>query len=168
MSSWPGIGAAEAYWHDRPVDGVPPGCLPWIPYPAAEFLLLLETALPVVPVATFLDVGCGIGTKCMMAVQHGLAAAGVEIVPAYIAEACRRGVHVFRADARTWDGYGGCWGVVYVNHPLAGDADEAVLERRIQAEMPPGSVLITVNSAAPPAWPVLARAGDADLAAVKP
>ena len=162
------VAALEAYWHDRPVDGVPPGCLPWLPYPADDFDVLLGEAVLLTLGTRFLDVGCGIGTKCVLAASRGLLAAGVEVVPAYQHEAARLGIPLFAADARMWDGYGE-WDIVYVNCPLAADEAEAVLELRVQDRMRPGGVLISVNSAAPPGagWDVALRLNAHDLVAVK-
>ncbi len=142
------LDALERSWQWR----VPPDdplCCDWQPYDLGGFAVLLEQVLPYVPQGrqTFLDVGCGIGTKCLVAAQYGLAASGVERVSAYAAAARELGVSVTVADARTWDGYGD-YGLVYLNHPLIcgeGCNDEAALERRVQDMMSPGAILLSVN-----------------------
>lgn len=165
----PELEELEAYWYGRLVAGVPDGCLPWLPYPLAQFRVLLEAAMRAALRDTFLDACCGVGTKCLAAAATGLVTTGLEIVPAYAAEARRHGVVVIQADARTWKGYAGPWGIVYLNHPLADEGEEALLERRVQTCIKPGVVFITVNSMAPPSqgWDVVAHLNGHDLVAVR-
>ena len=164
----PDLEELEAWWHDRPVEGVLPGCLPWLPYSLTQFRVLLAEAVQAARGRTFLDAGCGIGTKCLEAGNRGLLAAGMDIVLVYLAQAALLNVACFCADARTWNGYSS-WDIVYLNHPLADDSEEALLERYVQDQMRPGQVLMTVNSMAPPVsgWRLIASLEVHDLVAVK-
>jgi len=157
------IAGLEAEWLTRPQAGRSGDaeCYGWEPYSLAEFARLLDLAVPRVPVASCLGVGCGIGTKCLLAASRGLAVEGVERLPVLAAVARGLGVTVHEADARTWDGYGN-YGIVYVNCPLKDEDAEAVLEARIRSLMAPGAVLISVNDCgAPPGWDAVADERDA-------
>lgn len=185
-----GIAGLEAAWVGRVTP--PPGCFGWEPYDPRLFAGLLAACLPHVPAGNraFLDAGCGIGTKCLLAQRAGLAAHGIDLVPEFLAEAARLGVSAELADARAYGGYGS-FGLVYVNHPLAcgpGCDDEAALEQRIHEAMAPGAVLLSVNCDLAPgcaahkpgtpctdacphdaaAWPQITRAGAWAAAWVKP
>jgi SAM-dependent methyltransferase len=184
------IAALEAEWQGRVQ--VTPGYCGWEPYDPGKFTRLLSLCLPHVPPGnrTFLDVGCGIGTKCLLAAQAGLDPSGFDRVPEFVAEARRLGVAAEVADARDYQGYGAP-GLVYVNHPLAcggGCDDEAALEHLIHERMASGAVLMAVNydlapgctvhppsrpcdEGCPPGaagWPQVARLGAWDAAWVKP
>lgn len=186
------IAQLEQDWVGRVQVGQPDVYFDWQPFPADRFTALLEGCLPAVPAGSqsFLDVGCGIGTKQLIAAGYGLSTYGIDRVPEYLAEAAQLGVSAELADARDYTGYGG-YGVVYVNHPLRCDPgcdDEAVLEARIHELMAPGAVLIAVNYAYAPlcrahlpgqpctdacpldssAWPVIARIGPWGAAWMKP
>jgi len=124
----------------------------WEPYDLGEFTRLLDAAIPHAARRSFLDAGCGIGTKCLAAASRGLTAEGVELVPAYAARTRRLGVTVHKADVRGWPHYAD-YGIVYVNCPLKGEAAEARFERWLHGQMAPGAVLISVNDcAAPRGW----------------
>jgi SAM-dependent methyltransferase len=162
------IAALETAWQGRiPPDD--PACFGWEPYSPDAFAALLEDCLPRVPSGnrTFLDAGCGIGTKCVLAAQAGLEAYGFDLVPEFLAEARQLGVACEQADARMFTRYGD-FGLVYVNHPLVPGPGETALERRVHAAMAAGSVLMAVNYDIAPDWPEISRAGPWDAAWVKP
>jgi trans-aconitate methyltransferase len=92
----------------------------------------------------FLDLGAGIGTKVKIAAQMGYGAMGVDIIPAYISEARRIGAPVTFCDVRKAPVAG--FAVVYMNHPLADQAEQNALEARVLAELSPAAVLINVHS----------------------
>jgi SAM-dependent methyltransferase len=132
----------------------------WEPYPPAEFVRLLYIAMARNQ-GPFIDLGCGIGTKVLLAEAIGLKALGVELFPAYAAEAKRLGANVVRWDLR--DGppdptIRKC-GIVYINHPFRDTVAEDILELRVQEVMAPGAVLITVNNirTEPEDWDVICR-----------
>jgi trans-aconitate methyltransferase len=152
------IAQLEQDWVGRVQVDQPDVYFDWQPFPADRFTALLEGCLPAVPAGSrsFLDAGCGIGTKQLIAAGYGLSTYGIDRVPEYLEQAHQLGVSAELADARDYTGYGG-YGVVYVNHPLRCDPgcdDEAVLEARIHELMAPGAVLIAVNYDLAPGCPV--------------
>lgn len=164
------IAGLEAAWAGRVTGREDPAFFGWEPAPVPLFTPLLEACLPHVPPGnrTFLDAGCGIGTKALLAAGAGLEAYGLDRVPAYVAEAIRLGVTAWEGYAEDYDGYAR-YGCVYVNHPRRDPAGEAELERAIHAQMARGSVLLAVNyGIAPAGWAEVARAGDWNAAWVKP
>lgn len=138
------IAALEQAWLRKVA--VPPEFFGWEPYDLTGFTDLLRQALPHVPPGnrTFLDAGCGIGTKCLVAEGCGLRAHGIDREPAFLAEARRLGVECEPADVRDFPRYGE-YGLVYVNHPLTDPAAEVALERYVHEQAARRSVLLAVN-----------------------
>jgi SAM-dependent methyltransferase len=122
----------------------------WEPYDLTGFGYLLDLAIPRARSLSFLDAGCGIGTKCLLAAAAGLAAEGVEHVPEYAAQARALGITVHEADVRGWPDYGR-FGVVYVNCPLKDETAGAQFEKWLYGELAPAAVLIAVNRCTVPA-----------------
>ncbi len=121
---------------------LPEGCFGWFPYPISQFVTYLVDALTAAEGPRFLDVGCGPGTKLILAQGlFQLDAAGLEIVPEFVEAARHRYLKVAETDARTWDGYAGA-DIVFVNRPCS---DQEQLERHIMDSMKPNGVLISVN-----------------------
>jgi SAM-dependent methyltransferase len=149
------IRAAELAWVVRGrAAGVRSGDTGWVPYSVDSFRSLLRVALRYAPGRRFLDAGCGIGTKCLLAAEAGCAAEGVERVPEYAAQARAYGVTVHECDLADFTGWPD-YGIVYVNHPLFDDTREAAFEQLVQQRMAPGAVLIKVHTRWPPpprAW----------------
>jgi trans-aconitate methyltransferase len=142
----PDLDAIEWQWQeDRPDLRQHPARFGWEPYPPAEFSRLLDAAVAVAPARTFLDAGCGPGTKCLMAAARGLVAAGVELVPEYADAARACGVDVTVCDVAEYDGYQ-AWGIVYVNCPYRREPDEICFETWLHGQLSPGAVLLAVNS----------------------
>jgi hypothetical protein len=158
-----GLEAIEAAWKDPGdyTDGVHWPCLF---YDLDRFAVMLDSAAEAIwptgggigPVPfTFLEVGSGIGTKAAYAMEaYGMLADGIERIPEYIAESRKLGIRTFEVDAMEFGGYQN-YGIVYVNHPFRHRQQEEPLERKIQAEMLPGAVLIAVNSSYWPQWELL-------------
>jgi SAM-dependent methyltransferase len=179
----------EGYWHIQGVATEPETYFGWEPYDLDQFWQLLQGCIPHVPAdrQSFVDIGCGIGTKCLLAQNAGLAVFGVERVPTYVAEAQRLGVEVWQGLAQDFTQYDQ-YGLVYVNHPMAsGGNTEALLENSIQSSMASGSVLMSVNYDLAPgcphhpptspcseacggasSWPEIARINDWAAAWIKP
>lgn len=126
-----------------------PDCFGWGAYDLDVFARLLDVAIGAAPARTFLDAGCGIGTKCLLAASRGLDAYGIDRVPAYAARAVQLGVNAEVADVRGWDRYGE-FGIVYVSHPLKAHA-EAPFEAWLHGQMAPGAVLVTLRGCVAPA-----------------
>ncbi len=131
---------------------------PWIPFPLYDFVALMAEALPETAGDRFLEVGCGVGSKLLLAgTVFGLNARGIERVPEYVAEARRHGLAVDAADALDYPGYGD-FDLLFFNRPLADPVLQAALEAKIWCEVPAGAVVIGANLEAPPpaSWyPVL-------------
>lgn len=145
--------ALEAQWAaDRSAGRDDPATYtPWMPFSWPAFIALVAEALPEVPGDQFLEVGCGIGTKMMLAdAVFGLNTRGVERVPEYVKAAREHGLIVAEADALTWDGYGDA-DLVFFNRAFADQGKELQLEATVYDKMKPGAVVIAVNVLAPPA-----------------
>lgn len=135
----------------------PEGCFGWLPYPIASFITYLSDAVQEATGPRFLDAGCGPGTKLVIAeALFGLQVAGLEIVPAYVAQARARGLRVGLTDARTWQGYGSA-DIVYFNRPVA---EQEAFEKHVMENMRRGGVLISVNGRTRPSeagWIIVAE-----------
>jgi 2-polyprenyl-3-methyl-5-hydroxy-6-metoxy-1,4-benzoquinol methylase len=129
----------------------------WEPYPPLEFANLLSVAIAYNPTGRFLDVGAGIGTKVLIAARMGLDAHGLELYPQYVEAAREMGANVRQWDVR--NSFSLRYGIVYINHPLRDTEAEDLLEYRIQHQVAPGTVLITVNNirTLPEDWNVICR-----------
>ena len=135
--------------------------LPWMPLSVPRFVMLLTDAVAVSRGTSFLDVGCGPGTKVLLAEKlYGLDGHGIDRVPDYVQAARDLGVSAEQADAITWCDYGR-YDILYLNKPCHGPL-EALLERRVMGLMKPGAVLIMANAAdRPPAdWELVAAEWD--------
>jgi SAM-dependent methyltransferase len=138
----------------------------WEPYDIESFLSLLDIAIPKMHIplfgrGSFLDVGCGIGTKCLLAEQRGLNAEGIERVPEYVAEARRLSVKVAEIDCRDWNGYGNPWGIVFMNGPFRDVGLQSAFDAWLAKKLRRGTVLIAVNTAVVPEdWETIHRNED--------
>lgn len=120
-----------------------PVCHAYIPFRVDQFIEGLIVAMANAPGKRFLEVGCGIGTKLMIASRMGLDVAGIENREQYVAVAkhlCPEAA-IELADARWYGGYRG-FDIVYSYLPLHDPAAELAYEARLMSEMRPGSVLI--------------------------
>lgn len=137
-------------WRRNPAGRDDPAYLPWMPFIWPDFLALIGEALPEVTGDRFLDIGCGCGTKMMLAEEvFGLTVHGIERVPEYVAAARQRGLTVTEADALDWDGYGK-YDLIFFNRPFFDKDRQALLEKQVWADMKPGAVVIAANLLAPP------------------
>jgi SAM-dependent methyltransferase len=165
------LDAAEQTWRQWDVRYERPDAVPFMPYAIPDFVKLLTEAVaacarprndslspyyePLPPGAiTFLDAGCGPGTKCRLAAaMFGLKVRGIDIVPRFVGEAQSHGVDAIVADAfeffapddqpnGTFRGSIHRYDIILVNRP-SGLQDE--LEPLIMDAMAPDAVLIAVN-----------------------
>lgn len=119
--------------------------IPWVPFPIPEFITLCAAAVTEAEGDNFLEIGCGIGTKMLLASTiFGLEAFGFDRNPAYVEQAQRLGLRVSEADARTWKGYGD-YDILWFNRPYRDPAEQAALEARVWAEVRPGAVVMCAN-----------------------
>lgn len=134
-----------------------PRFLPWMPFPISAFTALLAEAYPELPGDRFLEIGCGPGSKMLIAEeQFFLDAYGFDRVPEYVAAAEQAGLQVEVADAATWEHYGE-FDVIWMNRPFRDPVPEYQLELKVWADMAPGAVLMCANLEYPPpsSWPVI-------------
>ncbi len=127
---------------------------PWMPNPSwPDYVALLAEAMPDVEGPRFLEVGCGIGTRMLIAREmFGLDVSGIERVPEYVAQAKELGLSVECIDALGWEGYG-TFDVVWLNRPFRDPEMELALEGQIWAEVEPGTVVLCANlQDRPPTW----------------
>ena len=124
-----------------------------IPLPMAEFLRHLQLARRVgvaqgKRALRFLDVGCGVGLKVLVAAEMMAVADGLEYQPDLARVAGRMlrragldGARVVAADALTFDGFGG-YDVIYFYKPIHTPDVLAEMEARIIAQAGDGAILI--------------------------
>ena len=115
----------------------------YYPLPMREFLRCLTDSGAT---GKFLDLGCGIGTKLMMASLLGWKATGVEIREDY-AQAARRicphaQIHV--ADARGFPVAG--YDVVYSYRLFVGNEDQAAFDDYVISNITPGTFYVCPGS----------------------
>lgn len=113
--------------------------------PMLQALAMLRLARDTTPAPSprFLECGSGFGFVAALARELGFAATGIEIVPEYI-EVSRRlfpSVHVEAADLLTFDRVGD-FDVVYYYCPFEDDDVQARFERRIEAALRPGGIIL--------------------------
>lgn len=122
---------------------IPEGFYGWEPYHLDASEDLIATAALHARGKKFLDAGCGIGTKCLLATYYGFEPFGIEWIPEYAAQAGNFGVRVFQEDMREftrWQDFD----VIYLNHPFTTREREQAFESRMQEQISPGSILIKV------------------------
>lgn len=130
----------------------------WSPYPMGLFLEGLHEAMRYLSardqwtgMRTFLDVGCGIGTKMAVAAYMGWRVKGIELYPEY-AQVCRRvcpTAPVAVTNAFEWTDYDA--DLVYSYRLCGGDDDQERLVAHIVAHMRPGALLFLAGSCPDPA-----------------
>lgn len=141
--------AAATEEKHRGEGGDNPWCTPWMPFNLFDFCALLTEALPSASSHVFLDVGCGPGSKVMVAKHvYGLDAHGFDIVPELVGEARAAGLSVRVADALDWD-YSG-FGIIMFNRTFKDNALQARLEAKVWQQASPGTLAICAHLDAPP------------------
>lgn len=156
---WPSLlrqlHALEQSWNAHKVHYPREDAVPFLPFPIPRFITMLADAVMAAPtrwsasaqehgavVPTFIDVGCGPGTKIRLAEQmFGLDGYGIDIVPAFVAEAQSCGVKAGLIDAFEFNSYD-AFDIVFANRPST-QQDE--LEKLICGAMRDGAVLMGAN-----------------------
>jgi trans-aconitate methyltransferase len=143
----------EREWKGKvtPADGA---SLPWMPSDPAQFLVLLIEAITMADGDSFLEIGCGPGTKMLLARElFGLKTYGIENENELVKAAWELGLTVEPAGALGWGHYGD-FGIVFFNRVFHGDGPGAVkqeaLEAQVWRDMAPGAVVIAMNLIAKP------------------
>jgi SAM-dependent methyltransferase len=133
------------------------------PYPMSILGAMLN-ALNLPPETDYLEVGCGVGAKLVMAEKlFGYTVRGIDYYDAYVQISNELlSVHncigyAFCADAVSFNGYDE-YDIIWLNKPLAPWTEEQALETRVQLMMKPGAYLILGNGITKPDWPVQATA----------
>lgn len=145
-------------WQRNPAGRDDVRATPWMPFPLFDFIALVAEAMPETAGDSFLEVGCGIGTRMMIASRlYGLDAHGIDRVPEYVAAATELGCSAEVADALGWEGYGK-YDLLWFNRPFRDRGTQRALEAQVWNDMRPGAVVIWANLEMPPPaswWPVL-------------
>jgi SAM-dependent methyltransferase len=161
--------ALESLWSDRH-SCESQDCWGFRGYPADWFRRMLEAAIKAVDTERprFIDLGAGIGTKCLFAKRMGCEAWGIEHNGHYVAAARRFGADVAEGDVR--DTVYSRFDIVFVNCPFRDPAQQTPFEAKVAEQMRPGSVLILGNRAgpAPQGWEQLTTVIERDGAWLKP
>jgi SAM-dependent methyltransferase len=113
-----------------------------MPFQPGDFMSIMFECVPELKGREFLDVGCGPGTKMLLARHfYGLEPFGVEVNPA-MAEAAALYGDVTLGDALSLpDGFYATVDLVWMYRPFRDPDLEGMLEDRVTAEMKPGAVL---------------------------
>jgi hypothetical protein len=118
---------------------------PWMPFSLPAFIALLAEAMPAADGDYFLEIGCGIGSKLLVARElFGLDAHGFDRVAEYVTAARTLGVDAEVADAREYAGYGKAH-IVWFNRVARDPGLQARIERHVWAHVQPGAVAICAN-----------------------
>lgn len=135
---------------------------PWMPFSTPAFVALLAEAMPEAQPAggdiRFLDIGCGPGSKMLIARDlFGLDATGFDRVPEYVAAARSLGLDAHDADAGHYAAYGR-FQVIWFNRVARDAAIQARIEAKIWRDAADGTLVICANleDRPPSSWfPVL-------------
>jgi SAM-dependent methyltransferase len=161
---WPSflrqIYALEQSWNAHKVRYPREDAVHFLPFPIPQFISLLTEAVQAAPTRwdqnhdggpreefrparnTFLDVGCGPGTKIQLAqALFGLQGYGIDIIPAFIAEAQQAGVKAGLIDAFDFNSYD-AFDIVFANRP---STLQDKLEKLLAQSLAPQCVLIAAN-----------------------
>ena len=119
------------------------GSIKYVPYNYEDFDKELQLAVSYADGKKFLDVGCGIGDKLLIAREmFGLDVIGIEIDKEYIKLAHKILDNVIiQEDVLNYSGYG-LYDIVYMYKPFADKEKQTKLERLIESQMREGAILI--------------------------
>lgn len=117
----------------------------WMPSDVAQYLVLLVEAIAEAPGTSFLEVGCGPGTKMMLARDlFGLDVTGFDRVPEFVGAAQQQGLNVACCDAFDFQAYGK-FDIVFFNRPFRNREVQRDLERLVYSKVRRGAVIICMN-----------------------
>jgi trans-aconitate methyltransferase len=107
---------------------------PWMPADIAQYLVLLIEAIAEAPGNSFLEVGCGPGTKMILARDlFGLDVTGFDRVPEYVVAAKEYGLNVAECDAFDFQSYNK-FDIVFFNRPFRDPETQRDLENLIYSK----------------------------------
>ncbi len=116
----------------------------YVPWELNSFIRALTVAIDATPGRSYLEIGCGIGTKMAIVAQMGFEVYGIEIRPQYIAIAhhlCPEAT-IVQADASGWDEYGR-FDLIYSYRPFIQDSRQDEFDRYQTECIRSGSILIS-------------------------
>ncbi len=117
----------------------------WMPSDVAQYLVLLIEAIAEAPGKKFLEIGCGPGTKMMLARDlFGLDVTGFDRVTEYVAAAKEQGLDAWQCDAFDCQAYGK-FDIVFFNRPFRDRPTQAKLEKQVYSKIRRGAVVIAMN-----------------------
>lgn len=117
----------------------------WMPSDVAQFLVLLIEAIAESPGKSFLEIGCGPGTKMMLARDlFGLDVTGFDRVEEYVAAAKEQGLNAAECDAFDFQAYNK-FDIVFFNRPFRDRPTQAKLEKMVYGKIRRGAVVIAMN-----------------------
>ncbi|MCA9128174.1 MAG: class I SAM-dependent methyltransferase [Planctomycetales bacterium] len=93
----------------------------------------------------FLEVGCGLGTKCELARQAGMTATGIDLLTEYVNLARQLYPLCAFEQANALEYNYGCFDVVYYHVPFFGEELVRELEKRLLEQLQCGSMLIVTR-----------------------
>lgn len=127
----------------------------WTPFQIADFVAIMTEVIAVADGPAFLEVGSGIGTKCLVAREmFGLITFGIEYSEYLADEALRKSCGpVWTGDALDYN-YGYCnHDIIWMYRPFRDEELEDQLEQKIYSEMRSGAVLAGADlQNAPQGW----------------
>jgi hypothetical protein len=115
----------------------------WMPFQLAEFVAILTECMIEAEGQKFLEIGSGVGTKCLVARElFGLQTTGIEYYEtlATIAEQKGRGP-VINQDVLTYPGNFGEFDIIWTYGPFKDRVMQEDMEQRIYREMKPGAII---------------------------
>ncbi len=117
----------------------------WMPSDVAQFLVLLIESIVEAPGRGFLEIGCGPGTKMMLARDlFGLDVTGFDRVPEFVDAARGHGLNAGVCDAFDFQAYAK-FDIVFLNQPFRDPGTERELERLVFRKIRRGAVIIGMN-----------------------
>lgn len=117
----------------------------WMPSDVAQYLVLLIEAIAEAPGTGFLEIGCGPGTKMMLARDlFGLDVTGFDRVPEFVQAAKEQGLNAAECDAFDFQAYGR-FDIVFFNRPFRDRPTQSKLERLVYSKVRRGAVVICMN-----------------------
>jgi trans-aconitate methyltransferase len=126
---------------------VPEMYTPWMPADVAQYLVLLIEAVAEAPGEKFLEIGCGPGTKMLLArdaLADMLDVSGFDRVPEYVEAARDLGLDAVVCDAFDYPSYGRA-DIVFFNRPFRDRDTQRDLERLVYSKIRRGAVVICMN-----------------------
>lgn len=133
---------ARFLWGKNPVGRDDARFLPWMPYSWPDFVSMTAEALPELTGRKYLEVGCGPGSRMLLAREiFGLEVSGFDRVPEYAGYAAELlQLPVTCEDALEYKDYGK-HDLLWVNRPIRDHELQQRLEAKIWDEMAPGAVV---------------------------